>query len=322
MNVVEKIVLNKYMDLEWRENKPVVYVMGKPFRHCSFLMITFPEENPPNARTVDDLARDKRSRSLETVKDIDKYLHDVGNLSPEEHVTEDDIMRWHSMNLIAWIENDYNPDILNTNISFPLLVALSKAGDDKASRVLKSEVHDRVVNGSSSSRMTMIEMGMDEYFDLESWKAVAVDDDIQVRAHAAAYQHLDPAVMETLSKDKNFYVRRIVAGNKSTPSRVLDDLVDDKRWEVRALVATNPNTLPETLDLLAGDFSDTVRTNIARNHLATGSTLARLATDKNINIRLLVAGNPNTSRNSLTDLEKDEAGFIRIQAKETLRRMK
>ncbi len=53
----------------------------------------------------------------------------------------------HCSNLQAWAENNYNTNILHSNLSFPLLTELNKAGDPIAKRVFGEEIAKRIENG-------------------------------------------------------------------------------------------------------------------------------------------------------------------------------
>ena len=82
--------------------------------------------------------------------DNEIYKEEHGKLaySPYSYDIPPETEFWgHCSNIQAWIENDYNTCILHSNIAFPLLKELTKAGDPKAKRVFKEEIAKRMSSG-------------------------------------------------------------------------------------------------------------------------------------------------------------------------------
>ena len=90
--------------------------------------------------SIDDLVEVEGASSLEG-----KNLHAEFGMTPES------VMRAHASNLIAWYENDYYTRILHSNLSFPLLREIvRRCGDDKAARVLRAEIVERLASNHPS----------------------------------------------------------------------------------------------------------------------------------------------------------------------------
>ena len=51
-----------------------------------------------------------------------------------------DEFKGHCSNIQTWFENGYNTQILHSNLSFPLLKALSRTDDPQASKIFKEEI--------------------------------------------------------------------------------------------------------------------------------------------------------------------------------------
>ena len=89
-----------------------IYIKGKKFRKCKFLLLNIPTKEVGYEETdivnIDE-ASGKYSKKME---------HDHSILTPEEEFIG------HCSNIEAWVENDYNPDILHSNLSVPLLTKL------------------------------------------------------------------------------------------------------------------------------------------------------------------------------------------------------
>jgi hypothetical protein len=306
----DKIVINRYIDLVWKGNKPVIYVAGKEFRQCSFLAVTVPVDKLAEVNSIDQMVSFKEARALETVNDVDSYLHAVGGLEPGEHITPEAIMQAHASNLIAWVENDYNPEILNSNLSLPLLKELDGAGERKARRVLEAEVRGRVLIGSTESRMAMIGMEMDAYFDRDALAAIATDGDGFVRSVAAENPSTPPETLDMLSRDERIDVRVVVAENPSTPPSALKNLANDESDDVRERVAANVATPPGVLSMLAEDWSIEIEKSVALNHSTPPETLDILSRSDFIAVQEMVAGNPKTPPDALTFLAGSEFSSI------------
>ncbi len=139
-----RFVVNEHLDVAWdKEEKRVqVLVDGKPVLHCAFLVANV-SPTDVEIESIDDLGERKDTKVLEG-RNARKFL------SVEEEVAA------HASNIQAWAENDYNTRLLHSNIAFPVLKVLVKAGDLKAKRVLESELLDRFQNGSESTRITIL----------------------------------------------------------------------------------------------------------------------------------------------------------------------
>jgi len=66
-------------------------------------------------------------------------------------------------NLQVWAEYNYNTDYLHRNLAFPLLRALTDAGDLKAKKVFKNEIGRRYESGGEATREYLREEGFLKY---------------------------------------------------------------------------------------------------------------------------------------------------------------
>lgn len=119
--------INQYLSLKLENNQTVIYINGKKFSGCRYLIINIDSDEIPS---YDDY------KSInEIIDDLHEFGHrTTGRLTPKE------AFKGHCSNLQAWYENDYNTDILDIRLSFPLLRLLSKEGDKKAIRQFKEEI--------------------------------------------------------------------------------------------------------------------------------------------------------------------------------------
>ena len=70
-------------------------------------------------------------------------------------------------NLQVWAENKYDTKILHSNLAFPLLKALTKAGDPVAKRMFKSEIATRFSSNFEPVKMYLMAEGYLKLFTKE-----------------------------------------------------------------------------------------------------------------------------------------------------------
>jgi len=125
--------VNEYITLKLEKNQTVVYVDGKQFNQCKFILLNHKIDELEDLLTlesVDELAHNL-DRSME-------YERSFIEISPETEF-------WaHCSNLQMWVENDYDTRLLHSNLAFPLLRKLTEAGDKKALRVFKEKIAKRL----------------------------------------------------------------------------------------------------------------------------------------------------------------------------------
>jgi len=117
-----------------KEYKTIIYVAGEKFNQCKFLLL--------------NLEHGKEYEEIESIDDAAKYLSKdmEGNGAESVGLTPEEEFQGHASNLQAWVENDYNPCILHSNLSFPLLRELIKHKDKKARIAFVEEITYRILN--------------------------------------------------------------------------------------------------------------------------------------------------------------------------------
>ena len=131
--------VNKFVALKLEEGKTVLYVDGKPFTQCKYLLLQIPVERINDLNDINsiDEAAENLSHILEPYDDFER----VDKIDPETEF-------WgHCSNLQAWYENDYDTRLLHSNLAFPLLKKLTEIGDPLARKVFKEEILLRLESG-------------------------------------------------------------------------------------------------------------------------------------------------------------------------------
>ncbi|KKL49441.1 hypothetical protein LCGC14_2315480 [marine sediment metagenome] len=130
--------VNRYITLKLEDEKTNIYINDKHFILCKRLLINIPYskiESFDHNNSLDEIA--VNSRLTEQIQNSSF----VRTISPEEEFMA------HCSNLQAWAENDFDTDILHSNIAFPLLKKLTELGYHKARRVFKEEIVRRCLGG-------------------------------------------------------------------------------------------------------------------------------------------------------------------------------
>jgi len=126
--------VNKYLTLKLENERTIVYVNGKRFRNCKYLLLNFNEKINNQARGINSID--------EVAEMLNHDLH--GNFTKSSKISPKEEFWGHCSNLQAWAENDYDSRLLHSNLSFPLLKRLTKVGDPQAKRVFKEEIVKRI----------------------------------------------------------------------------------------------------------------------------------------------------------------------------------
>ena len=140
---------NKYILLRLEGIYTQMYVNNERFVGCARLILNISKKEVDSFDEIESI--DEASElSDHYLIDNEIYKEEHGKLafSPYSYDIPPETEFWgHCSNIQAWIENDYNTCILHSNIAFPLLKELTKAGDPKAKRVFKEEIAKRMSSG-------------------------------------------------------------------------------------------------------------------------------------------------------------------------------
>jgi hypothetical protein len=152
--------INQYITLRLEHGKTFIYVNGRRFIQCIRLVLNIQKQDIPmydEIESIDEAANVYKNHIYQNrivqgpmAAPVRAQGHDI---TPEQEF-------WgHCSNLQAWIENNYDTRILMSNISFPLLRELSKAGDPVARGVYKEEIAVRLESGYPSVVQYLLAQG-------------------------------------------------------------------------------------------------------------------------------------------------------------------
>lgn len=160
-----EFTINNYLKLRLEYRNTNIYVGGRLFRQCKYLLLDLPLTNIEDYDEIEsiDEAAEKLDSSMERGR-LTEY-----HLSP-------DIEFWgHCSNLQVWYENNYDSRILHRNLAFPLLKALVNVGDPLASNVFKDEIALRLASGYPSVVKHLVNQGYLEYLNKEELNTLMDD---------------------------------------------------------------------------------------------------------------------------------------------------
>lgn len=146
--VKKEFKINKKLTVKLENNRTNIYVDGKLFNQCKYLLLNISTNRIRDYDIIDsiDEAAEKLDRSLER-----RNSHFT--ISPKTEF-------WgHCSNIQAWYENNYDTRILHRNLAFPLLKSLAAANDALAKKVFKEEIALRLESGYPSVVFYLIEKG-------------------------------------------------------------------------------------------------------------------------------------------------------------------
>lgn len=135
---MKEFKINDYLTLRLQDYRTFIYIAGKKFRQCKFLLLNIP---------ADEI------KLLDEVQSIDEATERLNNSLERDDQTKITIDSktefWaHCSNLQVWYEHNYDTRLLHSNLAFPLLHALTKAGDPIAKKVFKEEIAKRISSGN------------------------------------------------------------------------------------------------------------------------------------------------------------------------------
>jgi len=152
---MKEFKVNKYLSLKLKGKSTIIYVKGKQFHQCKFLLL--------NIR-VDEIT------SLDEIESIDEAATELDrSLEPHKgqvNLIPPEVEFWgHCSNLQVWAENNYDTRLLHRNLAFPLLKKLTEAGDPIAKSVFKEEIAKRIASGYSYIVNYLVLEGYMNYFN-------------------------------------------------------------------------------------------------------------------------------------------------------------
>lgn len=316
---LRRFVLNEHLDVVLDgDGRTLILLDGEEYDMCKRLVLNIPLDDAPaykDVKSIDDAAQ--RHATLYKGRGYEPGTQDV-LITPEEE------FQGHCSNLQAWVEHDYDTRLLHSNLSFNLLRGLAEAGDEKAARVLETEIVDRARNASRTTAMAILFTFADKSLSPEVFHAFAENPDPQVRiliANDAINPKLPADVLTRLAGDENVFVRRAIANRIDIPDDALARLFQDDDALVQISISKYAERVKEVEIAYRGTIlamvpSFAVRLDLSRKGIESIAEIEGL--DKLVNLKtLILADNKITKINgfdskNLTTLQSLSLSHNRI----------
>ncbi len=149
--------VNVFLKLRLENGETEIYVGGKPFRQCKYLLLKeiTGDDVLDYQRQVQKVVEEMQYTSVD--EKAESYSTKLEGVEPSVFKIEpEEEFKAHCSSLQAFAENDYNTELLHSNLSFPLLKRLSEIGDPVAKIVFKEEILKRLNNSNQREIITKL----------------------------------------------------------------------------------------------------------------------------------------------------------------------
>lgn len=153
--------INEFLSLKFENRRANVYVNGKRFTQCMYLLLNIPISKVERYEEIDSI--DKAAENLN---------HGLHERNFSYRITPKTEFIAHCSNIQTWAENNYDTRILHRNIALPLLKELTKAGGLKARRVFKDEIASRFSSGHLPVMLYLLQGGYLQVLNCEELATV------------------------------------------------------------------------------------------------------------------------------------------------------
>lgn len=186
---MKEFQINNFLKLRLENGKTNIYINDRLFRQCKFLMINIEPNNASNFEDITsiDEAEKVLNKSLEE-KELEEY-----EIQPEEEF-------WaHCSNLEAWAKHKYDTRLLHRTLAFPILKALTEAGDQIAKAVFKEEIIKRFESGHKNVVRYLIRGGyVRKYAKKELLEAFLENEEVSILKKLQTLSETDMKIVEEI----------------------------------------------------------------------------------------------------------------------------
>lgn len=170
---MQEFKVNKYLNLKLENNETIIYVSGKKYRQCKYLLLEIPIDNINSFNEIDSI--DEAVEALD--QSLEPFEEDRLNSGKEYIKLPPEVEFWgHCSNLQAWANFNYDTRLLHSNLAFPLLKELMNAGDTNAKKKFKAEIAKRLLAGNFSTIEFLYEEGYVNYLTREEFWSIFDED--------------------------------------------------------------------------------------------------------------------------------------------------
>ncbi len=142
--------VNEYLTVKLEDDNTNIYVNKKYFRQCMYLLL--------KKGKIDEI-NDYLDHFKSVDEEFDRLDNSLKRREREIFILPEEEFWAHCSNLQIWAENNYDSNLLHSNLAFPLLKELVNIGDVKAIKVFKEEIVKRFKSEVHSVVLFLINEG-------------------------------------------------------------------------------------------------------------------------------------------------------------------
>ena len=157
--------LSERITLKAEDGHIYVYIDGVKFHQCMRLLFSIPTGEIEDYAEINSI--DEMDDKFGTEQDQQDALAQMAKEEAVIKMTLEEEFYAHASNLEAWIENDYNTNILHKSLSFPILNELSKKKGSASDIRLQEEVSERFSMGHLPVSLYLLKEGYLDDFSLD-----------------------------------------------------------------------------------------------------------------------------------------------------------
>ncbi len=177
--IMKEFKINKFLTLKLEEDKTNIYINERLFEQCKYLMLNI---------AIDKIESYEEINSIDEAADVLGWTYD-GQEGVTYEIDPETEFWGHCSNVQVWAEQDYDTRLLHSNLSFPLLAELVKAGDPIAKKVINEEIIKRFESGSPNVMLFLIKQGYTKYLIEDNIKINILEGNPDLREYLANNTH-------------------------------------------------------------------------------------------------------------------------------------
>lgn len=155
--------INEYLELRLEQNTTQIYINNRQFITCKYLLTTI------------SLNKINHYDNIESMDEFIDKRNESGHITYNSGLTSKEAFWGHCSNFQAWYEHNYNTNLLDSKLAFPILKELVKLGDIKAKRVFREEIIRKLKLGYWNTLLFLIKDKYLSNFSIEELEIIRDD---------------------------------------------------------------------------------------------------------------------------------------------------
>ncbi len=229
--MVVQFKINELITVKLENEKTVIYVANDRSWHCKYLLLSIPIKDVSSFDEIEsiDEAAELLDRRLD-FEGVDEEDGDEQEESTTRRLIPPRVEFWaHCSNLQVWAENEYNSQLLHSNLAFPLLRKLYFSNDPIAKKVFKKEIAKRLESGFPPVVEFLVLQKYLDYLNDDEFSSVIQNPKVIDALVRTGYKNEEDqyqydglyALIRKIKKDKNSYLKTLIGELLKTNNKEL-----------------------------------------------------------------------------------------------------